>query len=165
MIRKSTFNDIEQIMDIIRATIEEMGSYGNHQWDTNYPIAKDFIKDIENYELYTYDLDGQVAGFVCINHEEPIEYKDVNWSSPEKFMVIHRMAINHNYRNQGIGTQLIKFAEELARNNQINYLKTDTYSINLKMNSLFKKLDFNHVGNIKFLGRQHDFYCYEKILG
>ncbi|MCT4606493.1 MAG: GNAT family N-acetyltransferase [Marinisporobacter sp.] len=164
MIRKSTFNDIKQIMDIIRATIEEMRSYGNNQWNTNYPMAKDFIKDIENHELYTYDLNGQVAGFVCINYEEPIEYKAVNWSSHEKFMVIHRMAINPSYRQQGIGTQLVKFAEKLARNNEINYLKTDTYSINLKMNSLFKKLDFNHIGNIHFLGREHDFYCYEKIL-
>lgn len=37
MIRKAVKQDVEPIMEIIRATIEEMKSYGNTQWNDRYP--------------------------------------------------------------------------------------------------------------------------------
>ncbi len=79
-------------------------------------------------------------------------------------MVIHRMAVNANYRQQGVATKLMNFAEELALENNVVYLKTDTYSINTKMNSLFKKCGFNLVGEMSFLGKEKPFYCYDKLL-
>ena len=79
-------------------------------------------------------------------------------------MVIHRMAVNPQCRNKGIGTKLINFAEELAIKNKVNYLKADTYSINTKMNSLFRKFNYRFVGEMSFLGKEHSFYCYEKTL-
>lgn len=74
------------------------------------------------------------------------------------------MAVNSHYRRSGIGTELMKFADELALENSIFYLKTDTYSINIKMNALFKKCDYEFVGEMSFLGKEEPFYCYEKIL-
>lgn len=79
-------------------------------------------------------------------------------------MVIHRMAVNPKFREQGVATKLMKFAEQLALDNNVLYLKTDTYSINTKMNSLFKKFDFNFVGEMIFLGKEKPFYCYDKLL-
>ena len=79
-------------------------------------------------------------------------------------MIVHRMAVKPSYRRNGIGTELMKFVEELALKNNIKYLKTDTYSLNLKMNNLFKKIGYEFVGEIKFLGKSEPFYCYEKIL-
>ena len=40
----------------------------------------------------------------------------------------------------------------------------DTYSLNKKMNSLFKKCGYEFVGEMSFLGKEFAFYCYEKIL-
>ena len=79
-------------------------------------------------------------------------------------MVVHRMAVNSNFRNQGVGISLLKFSEELALKNGISYLKTDTYSINDKMNSLFKKFGFRLAGEMEFLGKEKPFYCYDKII-
>ena len=33
MIRKAEVRDLDRIMEIIKATIEEMKTYGNTQWD------------------------------------------------------------------------------------------------------------------------------------
>ena len=46
----------------------------------------------------------------------------------------------------------------------IRYIKTDTYSLNKKMKSLFKKLGYKFIGEVKFLSKEKAFYCYEKIL-
>lgn len=164
MIVKAKTKDIPQIMEIIKKTVEEMKTYNNTQWDENYPQAIDFAQDIEQGDLYVEREDDVIAGFICVNYIEPEEYNDLPWSKNERCMVVHRMAVNPECRNQGIGSKLMNFAEELATKNDISYLKTDTYSINTKMNSLFKKFDYKIVGEMIFLGKEAPFYCYEKSL-
>jgi GNAT superfamily N-acetyltransferase len=164
MIRKANIKDLDQIMNIISDTVKEMKTYNNTQWDENYPQAKDFENDIKNEDLYVDELDGQVVGLICVNYIEPDEYLDINWAFDKKAMIIHRMAVNSNFRNQKIGTRLMKFAEELAKNNGVVYLKTDTYSLNIKMNSLFKKFGYKLAGQMEFLGKEEPFNCYDKFL-
>ncbi|WP_412523870.1 GNAT family N-acetyltransferase [Clostridium sp. JS66] len=162
--RKAVMEDIKDIMEIIKGTIAEMRTYNNTQWDENYPQEKDFVNDIQSGELYAAEREGKLVGFVCINKIEPAEYDGLNWSLKEDCMIVHRMAVDPNYRRNGIGTELMKFADELALANNIRYLKTDTYSINTKMNALFKKCNYDLIGEMSFLGREKPFYCYEKIL-
>ena len=108
MIRKAKISDVGTIMTIINETVKEMKSYGNNQWDENYPNSETFINDIKNDSLYVYEEDNNIKGFI--------------------------------------------------------YIKTDTYSLNTKMNSLFKKLGYKFIGEVKFLSKEKEFYCYEKIL-
>jgi GNAT superfamily N-acetyltransferase len=164
MMRKAALEDLKDIMNIIKETIAEMHSYNNYQWDESYPKEKDFIEDIQNGCLFAAEEDGKLVGFVCINKIEPMEYSELNWSLNEEAMVVHRMSVNPSSRRSGIGTELMNFTEELALKNNITYLKTDTYSINTKMNSLFIKCGYKLVGEIWFLGKERPFYCYEKIL-
>ncbi|WP_432205161.1 GNAT family N-acetyltransferase [Cetobacterium somerae] len=162
--RKAIKTDIIKIMQIIGATVDEMKSYGNDQWDENYPQSENFFKDIEAGNLYVDEWENEIRGFICVDYTEPLEYKNVQWRSSNKAMVIHRMAVNPIFRKQGVGISLLQFAENLAVEHKINYLKTDTYSINDKMNSLFKKFNFQLVGKINFLGKLNPFYCYDKLI-
>lgn len=164
MIRKAEIKDIKDIMKIIKETIEEMHSYDNNQWDENYPQEKDFLDDIQKGDLYASEREGKLVGFVCINKVEPAAYRELNWSLNEEFMVIHRMAVKFAVRRTGIGAELMKYADSLALKNNIRYIKTDTNSVNFKMNALFKKCGYNFVGQIRFLGKEKPFYCYEKVL-
>lgn len=164
MIRKATEIDIQKIMEIISVTIKEMKTYNNTQWDESYPQAINFSKDIDAGDLYVDELNDEIRGFVCINCIEPAEYDHIDWQSLEKAMIVHRMAVNPNFRNQGVGLSLLKFSEELALENGVSYLKTDTYSINDKMNFLFKKFGFQLAGEMEFLGKEKPFYCYDKVI-
>jgi|GEM_PF-92051 len=164
MVRKAVVEDLSDIMNIIKDTIVEMHSYNNYQWDENYPKDKDFIKDIESGSLFVVERDGKLMGVVCVNKIEPAEYSGLNWLLNEEAMVIHRMSVNPSCRRMGIGTELMNFAEELALKGNIRYLKTDTYSINAKMNALFLKCGYKFVGEMSFLGKEKPFYSYEKIL-
>lgn len=164
MIRKAIMEDIKDIMEIIRQTIAEMRTYNNTQWDENYPQKKDFIDDIENENLFIVERNEILVGFLCINKIEPAEYNGLNWSLNEDCLVLHRMSVSPNHRRCGIASELMKFAESLALKNNIQYLKTDTYSVNIKMQALFKKFSYNFVGEIHFNGKEKPFYCYEKKL-
>ncbi len=163
MIRTAVKQDVEPIMEIIRATIEEMKSYGNTQWNDRYPLACDFEKDVENGDLYV-DVaeDGSLAGFVCINSVEPQEYSPMPWKYQGPVLVAHRMAVNPLYRRKGIGTKLLAFAEQTARDAGAVAVRTDTNSVNAKMNALFCKLGYELVGQISLFENPHLFNCYEK---
>lgn len=163
--RKAHLEDIKEIMIIIRKIIMEMHSYHNHQWDEFYPQEKDFIHDIQEGDLYISERNGKLVAFVCVNKIEPIEYSGLNWSSRKDVMVIHRMAVDPECRRNGVGRELMNFAEDLALKSNIDYLRTDTNSINENMKGLFLKLDYNFIGEISFLGKETPFYCYDKLLG
>lgn len=164
VIRKAVVKDLRDIMNIIKETKVEMNSYNNYQWDESYPLENDFLTDIEEGCLYVAERGGKLMGFVCVNKIEPSEYKGLNWSLKKEAMVIHRMSVNPDSRRMGIGTELMNFAEDLALKNNTRYLKTDTYSINTKMNALFMKCGYKLVGEMSFLGKEKPFYSYEKIL-
>jgi GNAT superfamily N-acetyltransferase len=164
MVRLAEMNDLEKIIPIVSAVIQEMRVAGNDQWDENYPQKTDFRKDIAKRDLYVSGTNQEITGFICINYLEPEEYHNANWSVSEKPMVIHRMAVNPAYRNQGIGSMLMRFAEELALRQGVNYLRSDTYSLNPKMNALFQKMNYRLAGEIHFLRKTNPFNCYEKML-
>lgn len=167
MIRLANKKDIHPIMEIIKESILEMNSYGNVQWSSDYPAEKDFLNDIEKKELFVYEEEkgNKICGIICVNFVEPEEYKHINWSLDKKALVLHRMAIAVSERQKGIGTALMNFAQQYAQEKNVDYLKTDTYSINDKMIHLFEKCDYKKKGTMHFKGREKLFYCYEKILG
>jgi GNAT superfamily N-acetyltransferase len=164
MMRKAVREDLKGIMEILKVTVAEMNADNNFQWDENYPQEKDFRQDIEKGDLYVAERDGIMLGFVCVNKTEPVEYNGLKWSSKEEAMVVHRMAVNPAYRRNGVGTELMRFADELALKNNIRYLKTDTNSVNTKMNALFVKCGYKFIGEMSFLGKETPFYCYDKLL-
>ena len=165
MIKVATMHDLNSIMKIVQGVIVEMHSYNNFQWDENYPQKQDFAGDIKKGDLFISVREGEIVGFICINMEQPLEYKDLPWSLPTEALVVHRMGVSPDHRKVGIGFEMVAFADELAVKKNLGYLKTDTYSLNLNAQGLFQKLGYIFVGEMNFLGKEKPFYCYEKSVG
>lgn len=164
LIRQADLSDIEEIMRIIQTVCREMRLEGNSQWDETYPQAVDFEKDIRKKELFISEIHGRVGGFLCINHHEPEEYARIHWSSHQRPLVLHRMAVASEFRGCGIGAALLGFAEEFARKNGVAYLRSDTNSLNPKMNALFQKMGYTFVGQMPAFGKDNPFNFYDKLL-
>lgn len=163
MIRLALEKDIEGIMAIVAGTITEMHNVGNDQWNHEYPLSEHFLGDIEDGTLYVWDPgQGPVKGFICIDEQRPDPYNQIEWSDFDKVMIIHRMAVASSTRGEGIGSKLMLFAEDLAREKNIPMIHSDTYSVNVPMNRLFDKLDYTFVGPINMLDKSEVFHCYEK---
>ncbi|GFZ32229.1 N-acetyltransferase [Clostridium zeae] len=164
MIRNAILSDLEQIVYIVEGSKLDMHSYGNFQWDEDYPRKEDFINDIKEETLFVYDMDGIIAGLICINKEEPEEYKDVNWSTERDALTIHRLAVNNSFKGKGVGVKLINYVDDICAENDINYIRTDTNSLNKKAQGLLTKCGYGFKGKINLLGHEGIFYCYDKVL-
>ena len=164
MFRLAIIEDLDQIMAIVKETIEDLNKEGNFQWGDGYPNINVFKEDIKNHSLYVYLNNSEVVAFICLNHKEDLAYKEVTWNKQEKAFVIHRFAVKRAFQRQKIGSKVIHWVEEYAKRNQIYYLKVDTNSKNIRMNALFKKMGFQYVGSIQLRNVKTVFNCYDKII-
>jgi GNAT superfamily N-acetyltransferase len=167
MIREAMESDFAEIATIIAEAVQEMRAENSDQWNEQYPAKADFLADINRGELYVDESDeepGRIRGVACINEREPEEYGAAAWSRNGRATVIHRLAVARSFRNKGVAGGLLRFAEEAARKNASRYLRSDTYSRNVRMNALFAGAGYRRTGTIRFPARQDVFFCYDKIL-
>lgn len=165
MIRQALPTDIGGIMAVVEASREIMQAGGNFQWDENYPLQVHFEQDIVEGTLYIIDENGVVAGLICLNSDEPAVYSEASWQSGGDRLVIHRMAVSPEYRRHGFAGELLYFAAKHSLENGASSLRTDTFSGNIPMNTLFLKHGFRKTGAVELEGKkQQPFYCYEKVL-
>ncbi|GAA0336406.1 GNAT family N-acetyltransferase [Bacillus carboniphilus] len=163
-IRLATKEDLPGIMDIIKKSVELMEANDNDQWTGYYPQEEHFLEDIDNQVLYVAELDRKIVGSVSVDQSEPEEYASVNWRKSGEAYLFHRLAVDPETRGKGVASQLITFAEKTAAENDVFYMKVDTYSLNNKAQTLFEKLGYEKRGTIYLYGKEQPFYCYDKIL-
>ncbi len=163
MIRHAKMEDMEAILGIVSEAIVLMQNDGNEQWNSSYPVHKDFYDDILAENLFVDSQSGGIIkSVVCLNQHEPDEYAEIQWSGDEPALVIHRMAVNPLFHGRGLAKELFQFAEERAAGLNLNYIRSDTCSRNVAMNTLFTRSGYIKSGIMRLTGTSQDYYCYEK---
>jgi len=165
LIRRAELTDIPQIMQLIAEVVPVMIAAGNFQWDSVYPNAEVFEKDITLQQLWVTDIDGDIAGVSAITtHQEP-EYAHVGWDITETAIVTHRLAVSPTHQGKGIAAALMVQAEKEAIERGIGVLRVDTNTTNQATQRLFPKMGYVFAGEIGLSFREGlRFYCYEKRL-
>ena len=97
-IRKSTREDIKQIMAIFTTAKEYMAAHGNKtQWGDGYPGEEILKTDIDAGNSYVIVNNGMIVGtFSFIIGEEPTYQviKNGKWTDGRLYGTIHRLASN-----------------------------------------------------------------------
>ena len=163
-IRKSTENDINQIMDVYSYARDFMVKHGNpKQWaEKNWPPVDLIHDDIKNGNSYVCVNDSDsVIGTFYYAYGKNIEpaynmIEDGNWLSDTPYGVIHRIAGNGS--EKGIGAFCINWAYKKCK-----HVRIDTHEDNKVMQNLLKKIGFTHCGTIYIKEDNYPRYAYEKI--
>ncbi|MDR3693345.1 GNAT family N-acetyltransferase [Mucilaginibacter sp.] len=162
-IRLAELSDIPQIIQMIAEVVPAMIAAGNFQWDSTYPNAEVFEKDIALQQLWVAAIDDEIVGVSAITTDQSPEYAEVGWDLNEPSIVTHRLAVSPKHQGKGIAAALLLKAEEVATNKGINALKIDTNTANHATQRLFPKLGYVFAGEIGLGFREGlRFYCYEK---
>ena len=85
------------------------------------------------------------------------------WITNNKFAVIHRIAVDNNYKGLGLSSKIIKYVEELCLNKDVYSIKIDTHEENISMQKLLEKNDFKYCGII-YLADKSKRVAFEKVL-
>ena len=147
--RKSTKSDVIKIMEIVKQAQEYFKSQGIDQWQNNYPNDEVINNDINNGESYVM-LDGDdIVATTVISFAKEKSYENIldgKWITNGDYGVIHRIAVDNTQKGLGLSHKIIKYTEDVCRQNNIHSIKVDTHEDNILMQSLLKKNGFEYCG-------------------
>lgn len=163
---KSKESDINEIMKIIKVAQEDFKSKGIDQWQNNYPNADIIKEDINNNNSYVLKEEGKIIGTTALIFDGENDYNtiyDGEWLSLGDYGVIHRMAIDFNYRGTGLALMFLKKLEQITRDRGIYSIKVDTHIENMPMKKLLLKNGYKECGWI-YLEDGNKRIAFEKLL-
>lgn len=89
---------------LIKNAIKVMENQQIFQWDSLYPTKADFLGDIQKQQLFVGLNNNDIAVIYALNKDSDTQYEKGNWKYPDsKYRVIHRLCVNPEYQNRGIG--------------------------------------------------------------
>ena len=163
MIKHAEKKDMDSIMALCQAVIQDMLVRGIDQWDALYPTREVFAEDIEAGTLYALRHEAKILGLIVLNQQQEPEYKTVNWRiKAEPVGIIHRLMVHPCTQGQGIASTLLDFAENLALQNGIAAMRLDVFKQNPAAVRLYEKRGYQRAGSVQF--RKGEFFCMEKLL-
>lgn len=144
MIRKATYDDIPDLMEIFRKAKEIMRSSGNlHQWNDIYPSAEIVRKDIDNgHCIVLCKEDRIIATMAFIPGPDPT-YRHIegSWLNDDPYYVIHRIAAIE----PGHNAAEVLFDWAFSHTSSI---RIDTHRDNVIMHHILTRYGFTHCGII-----------------
>ena len=144
-IRKTTFNDIDRVMEIYDIGRDYMRTNGNmNQWINGYPCRALIEEDIKNGESYVItDGDTIHAVFMFMQRTEPTYsyIEDGGWINDLPYGTIHRIASDGKCRR--ILDLCVEFCSKTITN-----LRIDTHPDNMPMQRAIDRCGFTYCGVI-----------------
>ena len=150
-LRKSTLKDIDRIMDIIKQSQNYFKENNIDQWQNNYPNEEIIKEDISNGESYVLLNNNKIVGTTVISFNRERTYDKIyegKWLTNDKYANIHRIALDNEYKGQGLSGEILKYVEDCCKERGIHSIKGDTHEDNLSMQKFFEKNGFKYCGVI-----------------
>jgi len=165
IIRKAKPNELNQIMEVYQSCVKGMIELGIDQWDESYPNKEVIKNDLEIGDYYIGILNDEIVSGIKIDTKQDPTYLTIDWEDKSNnFMVVHRLSSKTSVWNQGVGKQMMEFAENLAKENGCVSMRLDTYVNNPKAIAFYIRLGYKQLGHINLKPHKDIYFCFEKIL-
>ena len=151
-IRKGTQQDIDTIEGIYdRILTQEEAGQSAVGWVRDiYPTRATAQAALDAGELFVLEHGGAVAAAARINQIQVPEYANARWQHPqapaEQEMELHTLVVDPLQGGKGLGTALVRFYEDYARENGCPYLRMDTNQRNASARALYARLGYQEAG-------------------
>lgn len=163
--RKADFNDVSQIMDIIKQAQEFLKNSKIDQWQNNYPNIETINNDILNGYSYLLEVNNQIVATLAIIFDREKTYDKIyfgKWMSDKDYVTIHRIAIANEFKGLNIGEMMIDKTVQLAQKNLVDSIKVDTHKDNIVMQKFLLKNKFEYCGII-YLEDGNERLAYQRV--
>lgn len=152
LFRKAGLADLPGISAILKQAVTRMLTEGKCQWNENYPTATHVRADIENGVGYVLESNGKVVGYgaVVFTGEPAYDHLKGSWLTDGKYVVVHRLAVNREAKEKGLGRTFMQAVEDYAKTKKVPSFRVDTNFDNDAMLALLHRLGFTHCGEIRY---------------
>ena len=112
----------------------------------------------------------KTAGTFILKHEPEEGYRNVKWLTEDDYSriyVIYTLAVHPGFLNCGVGTELLMFAEQTAREERCMSIRLDVVKGNLPAERLYQKCGYQLTGTVSLGYEAYGlfwYHLYEKVL-
>ncbi|KPH96519.1 hypothetical protein AMS58_00165 [Pseudoalteromonas porphyrae] len=139
-IRKAGQADKSQVIKIV----ERLADFETPYWRTDKEIVKGDLKVIEAYfnkrqsnqYLYVAELESKVVGILFVETRQ-------DFFNNKSLLHISILAVPKSHEGLGIGTKLLKYSEEFARELNITNISLNVFSSNQHARDIYINRGFN----------------------
>lgn len=144
--------DLERIWEIILQAKEQMRLAGKQQWQDGYPAPEDIARDVASGYGYVLCRAGRAVayGAVIFDGEPAYEVIRGKWATEPPYVVVHRLAVAEEVKQQGMATLFMRQVEGLCRRKGVGSFRVDTNFDNVYMLRMLEKLGFRYCGKIVY---------------
>lgn len=107
--------------------------------------ADDLSKFIQNEEIFIARIENKIVGYILLYKREGKK----NGYRYRKELDIDAMGVDEEFRNQGIGSKLLEYVRDYAKENGYTDLRLTVNEENLNARHLYEKMGFK-VKNIAY---------------
>jgi ribosomal protein S18 acetylase RimI-like enzyme len=155
----------QTVVSLVADCRDRLIAEGIHQWNEHYPNPDTVWQDLENGTLFLAQQGDQILGAVTLSQDQEPEYSGIPWRHPQPCLVIHRLCVSPGSQGSGIGSALMRFAEQRALDGRKGSIRLDVYSGNPRAVDIYRYLGYEIAGHIRFPSRGLPFHCMEKRIG
>ncbi|NTU46100.1 GNAT family N-acetyltransferase [Candidatus Roizmanbacteria bacterium] len=130
------------------------------QWWVPENLNEQFLSQYaKQNEFYVLELDGKDAGAAIFQmNQNSQDWKSIDSENAPKALYIHWLCVAREFAGQNVPKMIVKFAEKIARENEISFLRVDTNADEVKLCTIYERLGFVLVGTEKENYRTTAFY-------
>lgn len=135
--------DIDIIFEFYDIAIAHQKKVFNKHWQG---FSRTLVeKEISENRQYKILVDDQVACVFAVTFDDQLIWGDRDHDS----IYIHRIVTHPNFRGYAFVKEIIKWAKKIAAQNQIKYIRMDTWADNEKLLDYYTGCGFDYVGIVK----------------
>jgi RimJ/RimL family protein N-acetyltransferase len=141
IIENSKLKDVPKIFDLYKIATDFMKSKKQVHW----PIFQKelILNEIDENRQWKLLINDQIACIWATTLNDELIWGNEN---NEPSLYIHRIATNPQFRGQNLVKQIIIWANEYGKNNNLKYIRMDTVGLNKGLISHYEKLGFEFLG-------------------
>lgn len=142
--------DVIECFNIINAAREFQREQGFIQWPDGYPPKSAIEEDVRSGKGYVLKANGKIACYLYIGLDGDPAYPAIKgaWHSDLPYVVIHRLAMSPQYRNQGLSTRVFESVQLFCHEIGIRNIRIDTDAQNMRMQHILHKNGFSYCGTV-----------------
>jgi ribosomal protein S18 acetylase RimI-like enzyme len=140
----TTKDDLDKIFWLFEQAMELHGKNGYKVWDDIDRTALE--KDIENHLQYKIVQGDDILCIFSIQYNDPFIWRDRDQNDA---VYLHRIVVNPIFKGQKQFEKVLNWAKHFARQNNLKFVRMDTWADNAKIISYYNSFGFEFVGDYK----------------
>ena len=152
-VRRCQTDDVSAVATLLDEATVWVGERGYEQWPLPFP-RDEIVAAIERGEVYVAELDADVVATVTLLWDD-----ELHWGAqPPDAAYVHRLAVRRACAGQGIGREIVEWADLTAAANGRSFLRLDCMRANPRIRRYYERLGFEHRRDEVVAGRDLSFY-------